>query len=131
MSNTPAAQVDTQRNKTNTATANDHLDDSYYVASSWQLMGRKFRKHKLAMIGMWALVILYVVGAVAPGFFSTTDIAKRHRDHVFARPQRVRIFHEGRLRRPFVYGTIIERDSHTFRRIYIDDSETIYPIHFF
>ena len=38
---------------------NNQSNESYYVASQWQLMGRKLKQHKLARISMVILGILY------------------------------------------------------------------------
>ena len=67
-------------------------------ASSWVLMRRKFLRHKLAIAGGCVLLVFYVVGAGFSGFFSTADIARRNPDHALAPPQRIHLFHEGRLR---------------------------------
>ena len=106
-------------------------DESYYMASSWELMRRKFLQHKLAIVGGIILVILYVTGPFFAGFFSPTDIFLRHKEYVYAPPQRVHIFHEGRLRRPFVYGYIASRDPETLRRYYEEDKEALFAIKFF
>ncbi|GAF98602.1 unnamed protein product, partial [marine sediment metagenome] len=34
-------------------------EEAYYVASQWQLMWRKFKKHKLAALGGSILAALY------------------------------------------------------------------------
>lgn len=34
--------------------------DKYYYASQWSLMARKFRKHKLAMVSTFVLLIFYL-----------------------------------------------------------------------
>jgi peptide/nickel transport system permease protein len=106
-------------------------NEAYYLSSSWQLMRRKFFKHKLAVGGMLVLLVLYLTGPVFAGFFSTTDIFVRDRGHVFAPPQAIRIVHEGRLHRPFVYGCDATRDPVTLRRIYTVNKDTAYPIRFF
>jgi peptide/nickel transport system permease protein len=106
-------------------------NEAYYLSSSWQLMRRKFFKHKLAVGGMLVLLVLYLTGPVFAGFFSTTDIFVRDRGHVFAPPQAIRIVHEGRLHRPFVYGFDATRDPVTLRRIYTVNKDTAYPIRFF
>ena len=76
------------------------LEESF-VASSWTLMARKFKKHKLAIAGAIILCVLYLVGAIAPDFFSTSHAFKRYGDFTFAPPQRIRLLHHGQLRRPF------------------------------
>ena len=35
-------------------------EERYYLASQWQLMWRKFRRHKLAIIGGSILIVLYL-----------------------------------------------------------------------
>lgn len=106
-------------------------DESYYIASAWTLMRRKFFKHKLAIIGGGVLLVLYVMGAILPGFFSTHDPFKRHPEFAYTGPQGVHIFHAGRLQRPFVYGLEVTVDPVSYRRSYVEDGRTIHPIRFF
>ncbi|MCH2667461.1 MAG: ABC transporter permease [Deinococcales bacterium] len=112
-------------------TAEDDTNESYYLASSWQLMRRKFFKHKLALFGGLVLLILYIVGPLFAGFFSPADVMHRHRGYVLAPPQVPQIFHEGRLKRPFVYGYDLSRDMETLRRIYTKNKTKVHPINFF
>lgn len=37
-------------------------EEEIYMETQWQLMWRKFRKHKLAMLGGIILILLYTVG---------------------------------------------------------------------
>ena len=105
-------------------------DESYWAASSWTLMRRKFFRHKLAMIGGSVLLLFYVVGSLFAGFFSTHDTLTRFPDFALAGPQRIRLFHDGRLQRPFVYGLEITRDPETYRKTYVEDGRTVHPIRF-
>jgi len=106
-------------------------EEKLYVASQWQLMWRKFKKHKLAIVGGSVLAIFYVV-AIFCEFFSTQDIYKRNTKYVYCLPQRIRFFdEEGFHLRPFVYGFKRTRDPETLRRIYKEDKTKKYPIHFF
>ena len=105
-------------------------EERYFVASQWQLMWRKFKKHRLAFVGVSILGVLYV-SALFCEFFSPYDIYERYPEYIFAAPQRVRFFHEGRLQlRPFVYALKGERDPETFRRIYTEDRTQQHPIRF-
>ena len=36
-------------------------EEKMFQATQWQLMVRKFRKHKLAQVGLWVLVVLYTL----------------------------------------------------------------------
>jgi len=38
------------------------FEEEYYIASQWQLMWRKFKKHKLALGSIAVLIILYLGG---------------------------------------------------------------------
>jgi peptide/nickel transport system permease protein len=105
--------------------------EKYFVASGWQLMWRKFRKHKLAMFGGSVLIVFYTV-AIFCEFFATRDIYQDSMDYVFVPPQQVHFVHEGRFQlRPFVYGIEFSRDPETLKRIYVEDKSVRYPIRFF
>lgn len=105
--------------------------DQYYVASQWKLMWLKFRRHKLARLGVAVLALLYL-GAAFCEFFSTQGVFLQHPDRVLAPPQRVRFIGESGLRlRPFVYDYSLERDPVTLRRIYTEDRSRELPIRFF
>jgi peptide/nickel transport system permease protein len=104
--------------------------DDYYIASSFQLMRRKFSRHKLAMIGGIVLIIMYLL-AIFCGFFSTYEIFERHPAFSFVPPQRIHFLHEGRLMRPFVYGLTTEVNQETLRKTHVEDKTQIYPVRFF
>jgi len=106
-------------------------EEKLYVASQWQLMWRKFVKHKLAIFASIILLIFYIV-AVFCEFFSTQDIYKRYTKYIYCPPQRMHFFdEEGFHFRPFVYGLKKKLDLKTFRRIYTEDKTKKYPIYFF
>jgi peptide/nickel transport system permease protein len=105
--------------------------EAYYMASSWELMRRKFFKHKLAIIGGSVLIVFYLVGVVFAGFFSTYDLTERHPAHGYVAPQRIRIFHDGKLRWPFVYGLTRSKDPVTWRVSYFENPEQIFPLKLF
>ena len=98
--------------------ARDGFDEGYFVASQWQLMRRKFVRHKLAIVGLIVLAVLYFA-AIFAEFFATQDIAKRNSEHIYAPPQRVRFFsNQGFSLRPFVYPLRLELNRETFRKNY-------------
>ncbi len=107
----------------------DYLKESFYVASQWQLMWRKFIKHKLAILGAIILAILYTTALFCE--FSPYDVGKR-RDYIYCPPQRIHFFDEEGFRfRPFVYGLKQITDPETWRRTYAEDKASKYPIYFF
>ena len=108
-------------------------DERYYTASQYQLVWRKFRRHKLALVGGPILIALYVVGVGFPEFFATQDLTKRHQDFVYAPPQRIHCFDADGVfhLRPFVYAQTRSRDPETMRRIYTEDTSTRFPLYLF
>lgn len=106
-------------------------EESFYVASQWQLMWRKFKKHKLAIFGGTILLVLYSV-AVFCEFFSPYGVDNIDREYIYCPPQRVRFFDgKGFHFRPFVYGLEREIDSETWEAIYTEDKTKKNYIRFF
>ena len=108
----------------------EKFDERYYVASQWQLMWRKLRKHKLALAAGGVLFTFYFVALFAE-FFAPYTAQKRFPAHVFCPAQQIHIFDEGTLRWPFVYG--IERviDPNTFQRHYYEDRDVRHRVRLF
>lgn len=107
-------------------------EEGFYIASQWQLMWRKFKKHKLAIFSGAILFIFYFV-AVFCEFFSPYDIHKRYTEYLYCPPQKVHFFDEkGNFHfRPFVYGLKAKIDPVSWRTIYTEDKAKKYPIYFF
>jgi peptide/nickel transport system permease protein len=107
-------------------TATDEMEDKaneqLYFASQYQLMWRKFKKNKAAQVSGVVLIVLYSV-AIFCEFFSPNTPHVRDSNHAYAPPQLIRIFHGGRLHRPFVYGLKLGRDPVTWRNVYVLDKE--------
>lgn len=99
------------------------------VASQWQLMWWKFRKHKLAIFSGLFLLLCYFV-ALFCEFFAPTLSTSYNRRYVNAPPQRIHFFHEGKLQ-PFVYGYKFERDPKSFKKTWALDEEVTIPVGFF
>jgi peptide/nickel transport system permease protein len=104
--------------------------ESFYRASSWQLMWWKFRRHKVALAAAIILLIFYClvpfVEVIAP--YNQT---KRHGEYLYAPPQGVHLMHEGRFVGPFVYPYAHSFDLESFRRVYTVDTSRPQPIRFF
>lgn len=103
--------------------------EAYYLASQWQLMWWKLKRHKLAMISAWFLLLMYFVvvfvEVLAPYHQDTRDSS-----HVYAPPQSLHLFHEGSFVGPFVYGYSQTLDLEQMRRVYVEDPTQVYPIRF-
>lgn len=107
------------------------LGESYFVANQWQLMWRKFKKHKLAITATVILGLLYLMAMFAE-FVSPYDPNQRYPDYPFHAPQRLRFFDQGTFHlRPFVYGIESEFDFDKFVNVYVDNTDVRYPIRFF
>lgn len=100
------------------------------MLSQWQLIWRKFRRHHLARLGGITMGIILLL-AVFCEFFGPYGIYDRRSDHVYAPPTRVRIWHEGRLHRPFVYGLTRERSPLTLTLVFEENRSEIYPVRLF
>lgn len=106
--------------------------EKMFQATQWQLMMRKFRKHKLAQIGLWVLLVLYTL-VLFSEFFATMDYTTRIRDQILMQPMKVHMFHEGKFEGPFVYTYKRSNDPVTLRRIYteVKEADEIHHIKFF
>ncbi len=87
--------------------------DSIYVAPNWKLIWWRFKKHRLAVISSF-IVILIAIVALMPGFFSTQDPHESVATELFIPPQRLHFFDEGRLQL-FVYTVEGARNPETLR----------------
>ena len=103
--------------------------EKLYTASQWQLMSRKFFDHKLAMIGLSVLAMLYLIVLLGP-FLAPYDPWLNSK-YVYAPPMAVHFVHEGQFIGPFVYGIAQEVDTATFTRTFSEDTSQIHPVRFF
>ncbi|RME43199.1 MAG: ABC transporter permease [Chloroflexi bacterium] len=110
----------------------DLHDESYYLASQWQLVWRKFRKHRLALIGMSVLAVFYIT-AIFADFFAVNPYQNRHAEFALAPPQALHFLDkQGRFHfPPFVYAQKQTLNMETLRREYSDDTSMRYPVRLF
>jgi peptide/nickel transport system permease protein len=100
------------------------------LASQWQLMWLKFKRHKLAVWSGAFLITMYAVAMLCE-IFAPYGSQTRNTDFVRAPPQGIHLFHEGRFVGPFVYGYEQKLDVETLRRNYDIDTSKVQPIRFF
>jgi peptide/nickel transport system permease protein len=104
-------------------------DERLFVASQWQLMWWRFRKHRLAMAS--GIVILGVYLAVlGADFLAYADPNASEAQRSLMPPQPLYWF-EGWRFHPHVYAVKGRRDPRTFKRVYQADPSQKIPIHFF
>ena len=107
-------------------------DERQFIASQWQIMYRKLKKHRLAMVGLTVLAAFYFL-ALFCEFFAVADPYKRHSQYLYAPPQRLRfVDHEGTFHlRPFVYAYERHVDPKSLLMTYTDDTSRRYPLQLF
>src|SRR5215471_11364288 len=99
------------------------------VATQWQLMWWRFRKHKLALGATFVLAAFYVV-AIFADFFAYVDPHASNAQRSLIAPQWIHWFDDGKFS-PYVYGLKGTRDPNTFKRVYVPDKSTKLPLAFF
>lgn len=99
------------------------------LVSVWRLTWRRFRKHRLALVSLYVVGVMYLVAALAD-FLATGDPRTTHSRLSYLPPQSIRWFDGGQFR-PHVLGIRVKRDPRKLRRSYqLDPSEKI-PVRFF
>ena len=100
------------------------------VSSQWRLIRIRFLRHRVAVAALVLLGIFYL-GVLFAEFVSPHDPRQRSPEQQYSPPQRIRLFHDGRLTAPFVYGLSSELDLETFRYVYEVDREARQPVALF
>ena len=104
-------------------------EDRIAVATQWQLMWWRFRKHRLAMGGTIVLVAFYLV-AIFADFFAYADPQESEAQRSLMAPQQIHWFDESGFN-PFVYALTGTRDPRTFKRVYVPDTSRKIPVRLF
>jgi peptide/nickel transport system permease protein len=104
--------------------------ERYYLASQWRLMWWKLKRHRLAVISGVVLAVMYGSIGISE-VLAPYNLHSRHISFIYAPPQTVHLFHEGRFVGPFVYGTTYRLDLDTLKRIHTESPEKVQPLRFF
>ena len=104
--------------------------ERYYQASQWQLIWWRFKRHRLAHVSLWFLLIAYV------SLLATEIIAPYNKDtrqprYIHAPPQMVQLFDQGRFVGPFVYGFDYKLDMGNLKRVYTPSPDKVQRLRFF
>jgi peptide/nickel transport system permease protein len=99
------------------------------VASQWQLMWWKFRKNRLAVLGLIVGILFYLLPIFAE-FVAPRGPQYLKPDYVYAPPQPIHFFSEGRFQ-TFVYALKFERDPRSLKKVWVLDKETKVPVGLF
>lgn len=100
--------------------------------SQWALMLRKFKRNKLAQLGMLIIGALFLLVLFAP-FFSPYDYHNTKLKKSYRPPQRIHfVDQEGNFHwRPFTYKIKRSMDSETFTLSFEEEKSERYPVKFF
>ena len=122
--------------KQETAARSDELRETsrernIYSASQWQLMWRRLRRHKLAIVGGTILIIFYL-SAIFSDFLAPYSPTEPFDEYTSTQPIWFRfVSNEGFRFRPFVYGLERTRDPETFQLIFKKDKTQKHDIRLF
>jgi peptide/nickel transport system permease protein len=104
--------------------------ERFYRASQWQIMWWKFRRHRVAVVA-GAILLLFYASTLVSEFIAPYELHTRDTRHIYAPPQEVRFFHEGRFVGPFVYGYRMQLDMARLKRDYTPDPGAVQRLRFF
>ena len=104
--------------------------ERYFMASQWRMMWLRFKRHRLALVSGGVLLVMYLSILVSE-VLAPYDLHSRHTRFIYAPPQSIHFFHEGRFQGPFVYETGFELDLENLRRVYSEDREVVNKLRFF
>ncbi len=104
-------------------------EEKIAVATQWQLMWWRFRKHKLAMLGSLVLIAFYL-SVISVDFLAYADPNESDAQRGLIAPQAIEWFDNGEFK-PYVHPLKGTRDPKTFKRVYVPDLETKVPVKLF
>ncbi len=110
----------------------DLAEEQIYVASQWQLMWWKFRKHKMAMFSGVVVILLYLMALfIEP--LAPYNPEKQDAKYAFRPPTKVHFIDQaGRFYiQPFFYGTTSKRNLETLSLEFTEDYQEIHTLSLF
>jgi peptide/nickel transport system permease protein len=114
--------------KPTAAAAATELQERLYRASQWRLMWRRLKKHRLAMVSLVVVSLLYLAAIFSEFLASGRPDATSDLAHL--PPQKLHFFDQGKLRL-HVYDLTAQRDPETREWVYIPVPEKKIPVHLF
>ncbi len=103
--------------------------ERFYMASQWRMTWWRFKRHRLAV---WSAVIIGLMYAsiLVSELLAPYDLHSRHTDFIYAPPQSVHLFHEGRFEGPFVYALEYRLNLENLKREYTENPERRHALRF-
>ena len=105
------------------------IEEKIAVATQWQLMWWRFRKHKLAVLSAVIIILFYLV-VIFADFLAYSEPFDTQAQRSFISPQPIHLFDEGRFN-PHVLLLEGKRDPVTFKRVYTANPERKIPLRLF
>ena len=104
--------------------------ERYYMAPQWRLMWWKFRRHRLAVVSGLILLVMYLSILVSE-VLAPYNLHSRDMNFIYAPPQSLHLFHDGRIIGPFVYGFDYRLNMENLRREFHPNPNRIQRVRFF
>ena len=104
--------------------------ERFYRASQWTIMWWKFKRHRIAVLAA-AILLAFYASTLVSEFLAPYHLHTRNAQHIYAPPQGVHLFHEGRFVGPFVYGYDMKLNLETLMREYSENPSKVQPLRFF
>jgi peptide/nickel transport system permease protein len=105
------------------------VEERISVATQWQLMWWRFRRHRLAMVATVIVALFYLVVLFAD-FLAYASPTASEAQRSLLPPQRIAWFDQGRFS-PHVHPLIGQRDPVTMKRVYERDRTRKFRVQFF
>lgn len=100
-------------------------------ASQYGLMLAKFKKHRLAQISFFLLVVIYLM-AIFADFVAPYNQVTRFGEMIYAGPMQIRIRDvDGSFHMPFIYGRTSQLNEATYTYSFVDDPSQRLPLRYF
>jgi peptide/nickel transport system permease protein len=106
--------------------------DAQSLMTHKQLVLHKFKRHRLAMVSLACLVVLYTL-CIFSDFFAPYGASTRFTAQSSMPPQTLHLYdkYSKKFIGPFVYGLKTQRDPKTFEKVYKEDGNEIIRLQFF
>ncbi len=98
--------------------------------SQWALMRLRFTRNRLAMFGLIALVVMYVLVFMGP-FLAPNDYMEQNSDYVFGPPSKFTLIGPQGQFGLFMYSMTTKLDQANFKFTFVEDKTKILPVKFF
>ena len=104
--------------------------EKIYLASQWRLSWWKFKRHRIAVVsGVFLLAVYFSI--LICEFLAPYNLHTRNKRYIFAPPQGIHLFHEGKFVGPYVYALKFKVNLENMKREYTVNTKKIHPIRFF